>query len=171
MDVNGHSLLVSLNYQFHHLVVVVEALCAMIARLIQVILILPTRMCLGHTIQECLGSDNIEILSTQLCSLRCDAGNLCLWVGYIIGNVHPCKGAQLQLAFLLQFFKCLGSVTMNNLHTSITYSGKATLESDFLPCEQILLDLFQTCGNFWCNLKYRTLTDIAIRLPVLIYMH
>ena len=46
VNMDGHSLLVGLHNQLHHLVVVVETLCAMIAGLVEVILVLPTSVCL-----------------------------------------------------------------------------------------------------------------------------
>lgn len=60
---------------------VVEALHTVIAGLVQIILVLPTRVCLGHTIEERLGSDNMEILTTQFGTLCGNAGNLCLRIG------------------------------------------------------------------------------------------
>ena len=104
---NRHALLVGFNNQLNHLIVVVEALHTVIAGLVQIILVLPTRVCLGHTIEERLGSDNMEILTTQFGTLCGNAGNLCLRIGNIVGNIHVSVGTHLQA--------CLPSPTRSRL--------------------------------------------------------
>ena len=44
---------------------VIETLCTVIAGLVKVILVLPTGMCLGHAVQECLCTDDVEVLTAQ----------------------------------------------------------------------------------------------------------
>ena len=93
--------LVGLDNHLYHLVVVVETLCAVVARLVEIVLILPARMCLGHTVEERLGAEDVEILSAHLGTLGSNAGNLCLGALNVVGDIHIGVGAQLQLAFLL----------------------------------------------------------------------
>ena len=61
---NRHTFLVGFNNQLNHLIVVVEALHAVIAGLVEVILVLPSRVSFSYTVEEGLGSDNMEILTT-----------------------------------------------------------------------------------------------------------
>ena len=150
---------------------VVKAFCTVIARLIQIVLVLPSGMCLCHTVQECLGSDNIEILTAQLGTLSRNAGYLCLRVGYIVGNVHPGEGAQLQLVLILQFLICLRSIAVNNLRTGITYGSIARLEGNVLPCEQIFLNVLHRRRQLGCYLKHRSLANVSVRFTVLVHVY
>ena len=143
---NRHALLVGFNNQLNHLVVVVVALHTVIAGLVQVVLVLPTRVCLGHTIEERLGSDNMEILTTQFGTLCGNAGNLCLRVGNIVGNVHISIGTYLQLAFLLQFIVGLGTILAEEFHTSVGYGCIAILQGEILPRKQVALGILHRTG-------------------------
>ena len=123
-------------------------------------------MSLGHTIEERLGADDVEILTTHLCTLSSDAGNLCLCVG-IISHIHPCIGAQLQLAFFLKLIVCLRSSAMYNFRTSITNGCITSAERKLLP----FLDVSHSCRQLRYYFEQRTFAEIAVRFTILIYMN
>ena len=168
---DGESFLVRLCNQRYHLVMVVETLQAMVAGLISVILVLPARMRLGHTVDECLCADNMEIFAADRCALCGDAGDLRLRVINVVKHIHIGIGAQLQLAFLLQLIVCLGGIPVDNLRAGIAHSSKSVFESEILPCEQIGLGILNGSGNTRKELKYRCFTDISVRFAVLVYMY
>ena len=141
MNVHGHALFAGLGNQFDHLVVIVETLHAMIARLIQIILVLPSRMRFGHAIKERFGSDDMEIFPAQFLTLRSNTCNGGLGAVDIVGHVHIGISAQLEFAFLLQLMIGLGSIRMNNLRARIGHGSKAATESYLLPFEQVLFDV------------------------------
>ena len=171
MDVNRHSFLVGLDNQLHHLVVVVETLSSVIAGLVEIVLILPTRMCLCHAVEESFGTNNMEILAAHLCTFCRDAGYLCLRVGDVVGDIHIGVSAQLQLTFLFQLVVCLRGKAVYNLSTCIGHSGKATLEGYVLPGKQILFDFLKGSRKLRGNLEHRTFADVAIGFAILIYVH
>ena len=43
-----------------------ETLIAVVARLVEIVLVLPSRMCLGHTVEERLGTDDVEVFTALL---------------------------------------------------------------------------------------------------------
>ena len=103
VGMDGESLLVCLCYQLYHLVVIVEAFYTVIARLIVIILEQPSSVCLGHTVQQYLQTDDIVILVTVFSTNGGHIGHFRLRVFCIVSNNHVGIGTQLQLAFLLQF--------------------------------------------------------------------
>ena len=168
---NSHTLLVGLNNQFHHLVMVVEALVAVIARLIGIILILPARMRFCHAVQERLDADNMEIFTAVLGTIRCDAGHLCLRIFGIVRTHQVGIGAQLKLALLFQLIESPGSDGIGDLYAGIGHCGVAVCKGHILPGEQIVLGILKGSGKLGIQLEYRGLADVTVRFAVFVYVH
>ena len=128
-------------------------------------------MRLGHTVEERFGTNDMEILTTQFSTLCGNAGNLCLRIGNIIGDIHVSIGTHLQFAFLLQFMVGLGRFVIDYLSTSISDSGKAAAESEILPSEQIVFGILQCSGKFWYDFEYGSFTNVSVWLAVLVNVY
>ena len=122
VDMYSETFLVSLDDQRHHLVVVVETLHTVIAGLVQIVLVLPSRMRFGHAVQESLDTNDLKIFTTILGAICSDSGNFSLRVCYIISSQRIGVCAQLQFAFLFQIMVSLGRFGVENLRTSISDS-------------------------------------------------
>ena len=149
---------------------VVEALEAVVARLVGVVFDLPARVRLDHAVQEALDADDLEVLAAVARAVGRDACDLGLGVIWVVGAHEVGEGAQPQLPLLLEGDVGLGRVLVEELRAGVRHGREALGQGHVLPGQKVVLGVLEAGGELGHDLHHGPLADVAVGLAVLVHV-